>query len=159
MSGINWIRWKPEDVLIACAGISGSLLIYDSRTHKLEKTFQNLHSSNQCALMSLTLFFPSNSEVAIKTLSWSHCGNLIATASEDTSVKVVDFASEKTVVTIKASQGKKLQFSSLLIPFRNRLSKFSLFFPRFFLDVTCDFSLNFFFGINILVRIVGYKSK
>ena len=89
-------------------GMNKNVMIYDKRESKIIRTFEDIHTSN---ILMCSLIIPtSNAYIvgAINCVRWNSSGDLLASASFDKTIALVDFKTGKKLYTGKTSDGSKL---------------------------------------------------
>ena len=100
--------------LLASGGEDKNINIFDKRESKIIKTFDSVHSGNNLDLFKkLTLNYCSLDY--IYCVRWSPSGDKLATASQDKTVKLLDFKTGKVLYTGITSERSKLPISNSMI--------------------------------------------
>ena len=100
--------------LLASGGEDKNINIFDKRESKIIKTFDSVHSGNNLDLFKkLTLNYCSLDD--IYCVRWSPSGDKLATASQDKTVKLLDFKTGKVLYTGITSDRSKLSISKYII--------------------------------------------
>ena len=125
---LEWTHWidvcQNDGNLLASGGNDNNIKIFDKRESKIIKTFDDIHSGNNLDVLN---FIPS-----AEFVRWSPSGDKLASASDDTTVKLLDFKTGKVLYTGNTSDGSKLFLPKYMIVIQ-KLYRRSLF-SEFHLD-------------------------
>lgn len=92
----NWIDVCKNDVNLVASVGDENIKIYDRRVFDLVKTFENVHSGssfNQMIYMGLLIQVTTLGN--INCVRWDQNGYMLATASNDKTMRIIDFTSGK----------------------------------------------------------------
>ena len=89
--------------------------IFDKRESKIIKTFDAVHSGNNLDLFKKRLIVWINPLEGINCVRWSPSGDRLASASNDKTVKLLDFKTGKVLYTGNTSDQSKLLISECMI--------------------------------------------
>lgn len=89
--------------MIASAGYSKNVKIYDMREGKVVMTIFNLHSGMSGIRENYLMEIGS-----IYSVRWSPCGSLLATSSYDGTVSILDFKESEVLYNGDTADGSKL---------------------------------------------------
>ena len=117
--GTTWIDVCQNDGnLLASCGYDKIINIFDKRVSKIIKTFRGffggLHSGKNINLfkkLTFKLLFLDY----VNCVRWSPSGDKLASASEDQTVKLLDFKTGKVLYTRKTSDKSKLPISECML--------------------------------------------
>ena len=105
--GTKWIDCREDGNLLATAGDDKDVKIYDKRLNKIVKKYHNLHSGKYSEMIwtknNITLIVD-----AIQTVRWNANGSMLATASRDSSIQLLDLRCLKSLATIPTEGNSNL---------------------------------------------------
>lgn len=93
-----WFDWRKEGTLLAGGGYDQIVKIYDTRAGKIIKNIDGLHEGNSLVDDSEEKLLCEITAGPITCVRWNSAGKLIATASWDGTVKIIDFANPNQVL-------------------------------------------------------------
>ena len=111
------IDWSKDGTLIACAGKDKCLKIIDLRGSMSSIEIHKGKLVGTC--------FQLRWIAAINSVKWSPCGRFLATASDDGTVKLMEFSTSKILYEKKGATGQLASFvgNILILPsMTNRIS-------------------------------------
>ena len=93
--------------MLAAGGTNKNVTIFDKRESKFVQTFDGIHTSN--IVLFNRSFLTSNCYYIdlISCVRWSPSGDMIATASDDTTAALLDFKTGKNLYTGNTSDRRK----------------------------------------------------
>ena len=96
--------------LLATGGGDQNVKIFDKRESKIVKTFDGIHSSKILWFVKLFQTCNYNFLDGIACVRWNPSGNMLATASLDKSVKLLEFQTGKVLYTGTTSDGSNFLY-------------------------------------------------
>ena len=120
-----WIDVNPKNSnLLATAGYDKQVKIYDKRCSPVARTFDDVHKSknNRISVLFSSKYYSKTLEL-IDCVRWNPTGDRLATASLDSTAKILDFASGKVYYKGFTSDESKIYY--LIVSFYFIFSPFS----------------------------------
>lgn len=119
---VPWIEWRRDGALLACATDNKAIKILDQRHGKIVKSFENFHDGKFfCQLEVMLIIYYEQSAGFTNSVKWNHNGNLLAFASSDGTMKVLNFDNGKIIYNLKTPDESNNFFLSLRSSFNLRL--------------------------------------
>ena len=113
VSATSWIDvCQSNGNLVASGGNDQLVKIFDKRESKIVRTFGGIHESNIFYLFNrsfLTCCYCLFLDL-IYCVRWSSTGDMLASASNDTTAALLDFKTGKKIYTGKTSDGSKFSW-------------------------------------------------